>query len=236
MNKNNEIPNQFQRKSLEMVSSLLNVSSSVFCLVEGTTEIKRRQAVLFNANVDMEKAYSSRYRSLDPLNYERFNSKDISVLTLDSQISSQILKKTLFYQEFMLPYNHRYVADMFFRNNGNIVAVLSLLRSESIGDFTRDEVEMLKKIQPFIEYNLNKVYLPQKISTRQSIAEQYKFTRRELDVIELLFDGASNKQIATELHLSIATIKTHLNHIFVKASTKSRTELIAKINHKIYQD
>lgn len=50
---------------------------------------------------------------------------------------------------------------------------------------------------------------------------------RELEVLRLLVDGASNKEVAAQLHLSENTIKTHLSRIFGKLGVRSRAEAVA---------
>lgn len=47
---------------------------------------------------------------------------------------------------------------------------------------------------------------------------------REIEVLRLLAQGLTNKDIAQTLCLSILTVKTHLHHIFGKLSVRSRTE------------
>lgn len=61
--------------------------------------------------------------------------------------------------------------------------------------------------------------------TRQQGPEQ--LTARERDVLGLVADGLTNAQIATELFLSQATVKTHLVHVFEKLGVASRTEAVA---------
>ena len=46
-------------------------------------------------------------------------------------------------------------------------------------------------------------------------------------MLALVARGRSNKEIATELVVGIATVKTHLNNINRKLDTSSRTEAIA---------
>jgi DNA-binding NarL/FixJ family response regulator len=50
---------------------------------------------------------------------------------------------------------------------------------------------------------------------------------REVDVLRRVAAGRSNQQIATDLLVSQATVKTHLVHIFGKLGVDSRTEAVA---------
>lgn len=50
---------------------------------------------------------------------------------------------------------------------------------------------------------------------------------RETEIIGLIAQGLSNKQAATQLYLSEATVKTHLVHIFEKLGVDSRTAAVA---------
>ncbi|MFC4225295.1 response regulator [Lysinibacter cavernae] len=51
---------------------------------------------------------------------------------------------------------------------------------------------------------------------------------REVEVLERVASGATNKQIGAELFLSEATVKSHLVHIFTKLGVSSRTQAVAK--------
>lgn len=52
-------------------------------------------------------------------------------------------------------------------------------------------------------------------------------TRREVDVVRLVAEGLSNRQIARQLVLSEATVKTHLNHVLSKLDVDGRPGLVA---------
>ncbi len=49
---------------------------------------------------------------------------------------------------------------------------------------------------------------------------------REIEVLELVARGGSNKELARELHLSVATVKSHLIHIFEKLGVTDRTAAV----------
>ncbi len=53
-------------------------------------------------------------------------------------------------------------------------------------------------------------------------------TARELEVLQLLAFGRTNKDIAEELALSPDTVKTHLTHIFDKLGASDRTAAVAE--------
>ncbi len=59
-------------------------------------------------------------------------------------------------------------------------------------------------------------------------AEKLGLTARELEVVRLIAQGHSNTEIAEELFVSDATIKTHINHIFSKLGARDRSQVIVK--------
>ncbi|MEU6852393.1 response regulator transcription factor [Actinacidiphila alni] len=52
-------------------------------------------------------------------------------------------------------------------------------------------------------------------------------TRREIDVVRLVAQGLNNRQVAKEMVVSEATVKTHLNHVLAKLALDDRGALIA---------
>jgi DNA-binding NarL/FixJ family response regulator len=54
-----------------------------------------------------------------------------------------------------------------------------------------------------------------------------ELSARELEVLELVADGRTNKRIAEELSLSALTVKSHLARISRKLGTGDRSHLVA---------
>ena len=59
-------------------------------------------------------------------------------------------------------------------------------------------------------------------------ARKFKLTQREQEVLHWLVQGASNEEIASNLYITVATVKAHLTAIFQKLSVASRTQAIIK--------
>lgn len=55
-----------------------------------------------------------------------------------------------------------------------------------------------------------------------------RLSPRELEVLHLIVDGATNKDIADELVLTINTVKRHISNIFRKLAVSNRTQAIAR--------
>jgi two-component system nitrate/nitrite response regulator NarL len=54
-------------------------------------------------------------------------------------------------------------------------------------------------------------------------------TRRECEVLDLLGRGFSNKEIGSELCLSVATVKHHVHHILTKLNLSRRAEAMRRV-------
>jgi NarL family two-component system response regulator LiaR len=56
--------------------------------------------------------------------------------------------------------------------------------------------------------------------------EDLGITRRELDTLELMAQGMSNREIAEKLFVSENTVKTHSSRVFDKLGAKRRTQAV----------
>jgi DNA-binding NarL/FixJ family response regulator len=84
------------------------------------------------------------------------------------------------------------------------VAALSELAQQALNE-ARDLAEILKPIPPGV----------------------HPFSPREHQVLRLAAQGMTNKEIAYRLGISERTIQFHINSIFNKTATSSRTEAVA---------
>lgn len=59
-------------------------------------------------------------------------------------------------------------------------------------------------------------------------APQVSLSAREIEVLRLVAEGASNIDVAAQLHISDATVKSHLVHVFSKLGVNSRTAAVSE--------
>jgi DNA-binding NarL/FixJ family response regulator len=55
-----------------------------------------------------------------------------------------------------------------------------------------------------------------------------KMTTREREIVDLIADGLSNKEIARKLSIATDTVKSHVHNILEKLSLRSRTEVAVR--------
>jgi two-component system, NarL family, response regulator LiaR len=74
------------------------------------------------------------------------------------------------------------------------------------------------------------VYQPAAVdfSLNQAALREMGLSTRELEVLQLLAKGHSNKNIAEQLYVSLNTVKTHCSKIFEKMEVHSRMQAIEK--------
>lgn len=61
---------------------------------------------------------------------------------------------------------------------------------------------------------------------QQSVQKTYvNLTDREKEVLLLIAEGKTNKDISEELHISIKTVKTHVSNLLLKCELEDRTQL-----------
>lgn len=56
--------------------------------------------------------------------------------------------------------------------------------------------------------------------------EDLSITRRELEILELIAQGLSNREIAQKLYVSENTVKTHSSRVFEKLGARRRTQAV----------
>ncbi len=62
---------------------------------------------------------------------------------------------------------------------------------------------------------------------REQVIEDVRMTRREREVIELIGEGLSNKEIASRLNIATHTVKSHVRNVMEKLTLHTRLQIAA---------
>jgi len=116
-------------------------------------------------------------------------------------------------------------------------SIVDALRAGAIGYLTKDAgrdhirraIEAAAAgqavLDPAVQARLAEVARPPAGSTPSVLPDG--LTEREGDVLRLIASGKSNGEIAAQLFVSEATVKTHINHIFAKTGSRDRAQAVA---------
>ncbi len=93
-----------------------------------------------------------------------------------------------------------------------------------------NEKELYSNIEVAL-YNFSKFVLP--IALQLDLINSKintPLTQREFDVLEGLYEGKTNRQLAESQYVSVNTVKTHIKNIYEKMNTHTRSETIALVH------
>ena len=73
---------------------------------------------------------------------------------------------------------------------------------------------------------VREVPAPQFFTLNETRLRELGITRRELEILDLIAKGLSNREIAEKLFVSENTVKTHSSRLFDKLSARRRTQAV----------
>lgn len=118
-------------------------------------------------------------------------------------------------------------------------SVVEALRAGARGFLTKDAgaeeirraidavVEGRAAIDPAVQHHLVDAVSAAPTAAQPQPSLPDGLTAREAEVLSLIADGLSNSEIAARLVVSEATVKTHINHLFMKTGVRDRAQAVA---------
>jgi DNA-binding CsgD family transcriptional regulator len=104
---------------------------------------------------------------------------------------------------------------------GGVDRRLLLFRDKGSPDFSEREKAMLALARPHVaELHLRR---------DRELRGEPNLTARQWEVLRRVATGASNGQIARELGVTEATVRKHLENVFLRLDVQSRTEAVARV-------
>jgi len=110
----------------------------------------------------------------------------------------------------------------FIKTTDQAIIIAKALRSVYIGEIWAERRVLEKAIA-------NPMLLPETLQAH--VPGLPPLTNREMEMLTLVLQGATNREIADRSKISERTVKTHLYRVYRKLRVKSRTKAIALLSH-----
>lgn len=102
-----------------------------------------------------------------------------------------------------------------------------MLKSTSSDDLV-NAIQTVHEGKALLHPDATAQLLKEFVTLAENKAKDYGLSNREMEVLQLLSEGKTNKELAKALWISEQTVKTHVAHIFGKLGTSDRTETVAR--------
>ena len=200
------------------------VPASCFAFYRVDPQLRARDFQLLRVDARTHRDYLEHYRDFDPLQPALCLDERHPVVSLREAMARQACESRRIYQGFLARHGIRDVVEVIAHYGHRPVVGISLLRTGNLASFSAEELQRLDGLRSLLDLAVRQLpEAPQEAVTLASL------TLREQEVALLLREGLSNKDLARQLDLSLATVKTHLIHLFRKTGAKSRTELVRRL-------
>ncbi|MEH7483838.1 helix-turn-helix transcriptional regulator [Neobacillus drentensis] len=157
-----------------------------------------------------------------------------TVVRITDLFSDKERENQIIYQECYVPYQLKYSVYASLAHKGMPLGLLSLYRKKEQGDFSNENLIVLKALVRHLSlrfYNEKEQCSPIKEAPKPdsgiiAYVSEYGLTRRELEVFLAITPNLTNEELAEKLHISIYTLKRHLQSLYQKTGVKKRFELL----------
>jgi DNA-binding NarL/FixJ family response regulator len=105
--------------------------------------------------------------------------------------------------------------------------LLKNLRPEELFEMLEGALRGEAVIAPAMAQRILQAFVSQAHRRTEFGEAQAELSPRELEVLELASEGATNKDIAARLYISVGTVKNHIHNILEKLHLKNRAQIAA---------
>jgi DNA-binding CsgD family transcriptional regulator len=138
-------------------------------------------------------------------------------LRITDLVSTRAFRRTAFYALMMRPYGVEHELKLWLPAPPGRSYCFSLFRCPG-GDFADRDVALLSLVRP----HLARLRARWERAPRPAL-----LTNREVDVLELVAQGLTNREVAARLFISTGTVRTHLEHVYEKLGVRTRAGAVA---------
>lgn len=218
---------QFIEETLRLVEQAVGSSRLAFYSVDDDDNLC--EFVCRDVPDELQRRYLVEMHAKDPLHVRRLSVWPRPVAWLDEVAAAVAPDDLGAYCDFIHHYGTVETAEMVFRQNGRITAGMSLMWTACDMRPTPAHGRIMAGLQRYIAFNLPSWFRPVRSLPGERMGGAFRLTAREAEVARLVCCGRTNQDIALCLGIGLATVKTHLIHIFEKTGVETRAGLAARL-------
>jgi DNA-binding CsgD family transcriptional regulator len=213
-------------RTIQFATDVLEGSGAAFYRVN--SDMSLDNFALLEVPLEFHRQYLERMNRHDPLHVRHMTPTGRSVARLVEEMACADVADATAYRSFSSHFGIGDMVEFFFRRGDRIVAGMSVMWRDG-SRIPENAMGMALKMHDYMEFNLLRDVGFGPASTSLGMT-RYGLTAREQDVVELLCCGRTNREIGDCLQISLATVKTHLLHIFEKLGVENRSAVVALIS------
>lgn len=160
-----------------------------------------------------------------------FNSDEPVIYRDSDMVSDEAREKSLIYREWMQPLDLYYSIGCTVVHRGVIFGSITLFSAFGSEDFTETDMQMLREINRHLSVHCSLLW-PEGVfpdgfnEDIDLLANEAQLSKREKEVMRLVVEGQTNKEIGNNLFISESTVKKHVNTLYRKIGVDNRVQLM----------
>ncbi|PWR17619.1 helix-turn-helix transcriptional regulator [Zavarzinia compransoris] len=211
-------------ETLRFAASSLHAPATIFCWLDPNQRIAQYQTTGIPPCM-MDDYLDGRYVH-DPLNvYEIVGgTRDVAFLATERTCRPEASNRM--HDQFLQRYGIHDEVDFIFRLDGDAFALLAVLNGPAEDSFA-DRFFNWGAMRDYLEFTLKLHPRVRRARQDMMLASRFGLTPREIQVVDLLKNGASNLAVAQIMGIGVATVKTYVINILNKLGVENRAAIIA---------
>lgn len=197
--------------------------------------------IVLNTDHSITIDYLENFTDIDPLTPKKVKGNQQNVVRNTDVVSIHQYEKSDFFNGFMDKYDFYYNVAIFLKDGHRFLGVIDFVRSRDEGPFTNEEFRCLGILSRYITQSMKSrqkfetpFFIEKDLNSSQLIPRENPnnnhLTEKEKEVLEFAMKGYTNSEIASELFISVNTVKKHMQSLYKKYNVSNRATLC----HKIY--
>ncbi|MFI3206072.1 MAG: helix-turn-helix transcriptional regulator [Clostridia bacterium] len=225
---------KFTEKIMRIFKMLIPYTKGYFLMLDDNNKIDIEKQCFVDMDENLSQKYINAFYDEDYLKFLYDISAETTIYKDTDILDEEIRTQTKFYTKFLKPTDIPFGCGILIVKDKKVTAVFNLFRSEDFGDFSDKDIYILNVFKKHIENIVTNLLKTSKIDLLfkdrlETALEKYQLTQRESQILNLLSDGLSSEEIASQLIISLSTVKKHTYNLYNKTGVKNRAQLINQL-------